>query len=66
LRRTAEREMRSSLTRLRPEEAAVVALLQQRLKMSETDLLRQKLRESVRLKTKGNAARTQTLNGSRP
>jgi len=51
LRKSAEREMRSSLTRLRPEEAAVVALLQQRLKMTESGLLRQKLRESVRLKT---------------
>jgi len=51
LRRAAEGELRSSLSRLRPEEAAVVALLQQRLKMSERDLLREKLRESVRLKT---------------
>ena len=67
LRRSAEREMRSSLTRLRPEEAAVVALLQQRLKMSENDLLREKLRESVRLRTqKRRSAKTQSLNGSRP
>ena len=67
LRRSAEREMRRSLTRLRPEEAAVVALLQQRLKMSESELLREKLRESVRLRTqKRRGAKTQSLNGSRP
>ncbi|HEX5222797.1 MAG TPA: DNA topoisomerase IB [Verrucomicrobiae bacterium] len=67
LRRSAEREMRSSLTRLRPEEAAVVALLQQRLKMSESDLLRKKLRESVRLRTqKRHRSRTPAVNGSRP
>jgi DNA topoisomerase-1 len=35
LRQTAEREMRTSLNRLRPEEAAVVTLLQQRLKLTE-------------------------------
>lgn len=52
LRQSAEREMRRSLTRLRPEEAAVVTLLQQRLKLTETDLLRQKLRESLRQKTR--------------
>jgi DNA topoisomerase-1 len=62
LRKSAEREMRSSLTRLRPEEAAVVALLQQRLKMTESDLLRQKLRESVRLK----AQRQRRVSGSTP
>jgi DNA topoisomerase-1 len=47
-RHSAEREMGKSLSRLRPEEAAVVALLQQRLKMGENDLLRQKLRASIR------------------
>ena len=35
LRQTAERELRTSLNRLRPEEAAVVTLLQQRLKLTE-------------------------------
>jgi DNA topoisomerase-1 len=35
LRRATEREMRTSLGRLRPEEAAVVTLLQQKLKASE-------------------------------
>jgi DNA topoisomerase-1 len=35
LRQAAEREMRTSLNRLRPEEAAVVTLLQQRLKLTE-------------------------------
>lgn len=68
LRHSAEREMRSSLTRLRPEEAAVVALLQQRLKMTESDLLRQKLRESLRLKTqKRRRGRSDgSTNGNRP
>ena len=67
LRTSAEREMRRSLTRLRPEEAAVVTLLQQRLKMSESELLRQKLRESVRMKTqKKGDARTRPINGSKP
>jgi DNA topoisomerase-1 len=35
LRKNTEREMRASLNRLRPEEAAVVTLLQQRLKSTE-------------------------------
>lgn len=50
LRRSAEREMRTSLTRLRPEEAAVVTLLQQRLKASEGTVLRKQMRASVRAK----------------
>jgi DNA topoisomerase I len=48
LRQRAERELRTSLRRLRPEEAAVVALLQQRLKASESGTLEEKLKESVR------------------
>ncbi len=50
LRRSAEREMRTSLTRLRPEEAAVVTLLQQRLKASEGTVLRKQMRASLRAK----------------
>jgi DNA topoisomerase-1 len=68
LRQSAEREMRRSLTRLRPEEAAVVALLQQRLKMTESELLHQKLRESMRLRTQASRriARARAVNGSKP
>ena len=47
LRQTAEQEMRTSLSRLRPEEAAVVALLQQRLKLTEDVQLRRALQASL-------------------
>jgi DNA topoisomerase I len=48
LREQAEREIHSSLRRLRPEEAAVVALLQRRLKETEPGQLQRKLTESIR------------------
>jgi DNA topoisomerase I len=57
LRKTAERQMRTSLSRLRPEEAAVVALLQQRLKATEEGTLEQKLRQSVRRRKSKQATR---------
>jgi DNA topoisomerase-1 len=46
LRHTAEREIRTSLKRLRPEEAAVIALLQQRLQVTGGDAPRQKQRRT--------------------
>lgn len=48
LRERAAREMRQSLRRLRPEEAAVLALLQERLKESQPGGLVGKLTRSVR------------------
>ncbi|HVM48218.1 MAG TPA: hypothetical protein VMU04_09325 [Candidatus Acidoferrum sp.] len=48
LRRKTQRELRTGQGRLRPGEAAVVALLEQRLKESKNGTLQQKLRESVR------------------
>ena len=48
LRKRTEREMRRSLTRLRPEEATIIALIQQRLKDSEEDQLEKQLRLSLR------------------
>jgi DNA topoisomerase-1 len=48
LRHRAERELRHRLDRLRPEEAAVITLLQQRLKLSERGRLNRQLRRSLR------------------
>ena len=49
--KTAESEVRTALGRLNPEEAAVVALLQQRLKASKSKTLLQQLKQSVRANT---------------
>jgi DNA topoisomerase-1 len=57
LRKNTEREMRNSLKRLQPEEAAVVALLQQRLKATQGSKTQKGLSDNVLNKWRNVTAR---------